>query len=133
MIINHGLCLDRYYGKGVKRTRLAILLRFLESLSLPDESVMIALVEDHPPDLMLGVGDWFVAESMAGRPVRGVLQTVFMSHAPSVTHRLQEFDAKIRNLVDEQKSPPGQSKAWAIEQIHFMIRGLPPHPAWSAY
>lgn len=130
MIINHGPDLDAQYGVGTKRTRLCLLIRFLESLDLPGEHVQIVLVPEQRLHLILAVGDWFVAESLAGRPVRGVLQTVFTSHAPTVNRRIAEFDDKFAKLLVEQGTLPEQSKAWAVDRLLAMVRQLPPHPAW---
>jgi hypothetical protein len=131
MIVNHGLELDEHYGPGAKRTRLCILTQFLESLLIPDEQVQVALVPEHPPHLVLAVGDWFVAESLAGRPVRGVLHTVFTSHAPTVKRLIAEFDTKLTALLAEQGVSPSQSRSKAVDRLKAMIRDLPPHPAWS--
>jgi hypothetical protein len=130
MIIDHGLDVDRFYGRGVKRARLAILVKFLESI--PEEvEATVALVKNHPPDLLLSVGDWFVAESLAGQPVRGVIQTVFTAHAPTVSRMLAEFDQKLDALVAKQGSPPGRSREWAIHKLRAMMRKLPGHPMWD--
>lgn len=131
MILNVGLDLDKDYGEGAKRTRICVLLQFLESLTGSEENARIALVDQLPPDLFLSVGDWFTAESSAARPVRGVLQTVFTVHAPSVTRRLREFDAALEKELVDQKMPPKESLVRAITRLREMIPNLPRHPAWS--
>ena len=127
MIINAGLNLDVEYGRGVTRTRLCLLTQFLESLELPDDKVQVALVAEHSPNLMLAVGDWFVAESAAGRPVRGVLQTVFTAHASAVSRRIAEFDGRLATLLKDQGIAPAQSKSVAANGLHARIRELPRH------
>lgn len=133
MIVNFGLDVDAEYGPGAKRARLAILVKFLESLTLPGERVAVALVREHPPDLLLAVGDWFVAESMAGRPSRGVIQTVFTAHAPLVTRRTAEFDQRLAQLIAGQGSAPDASREWAIAQLREEMRSLPSHRDWAGY
>ena len=131
MILNVGLDIDKDYGEGAKRTRLCVLLQFLESLKGAKERVRIALVPSHPPDLFLSVGDWFIAESSAARPVRGVLQTVFTVHAPSVTRRLKDFDSDLDKLLALQDCRPEESLSWAVVRLREIISTLPRHPAWS--
>jgi len=129
MIVNCGLDLDRVCGEGVTRTRIFLLREYLKSL--PDDLVEIVLVPNRPPDLALAVGDWFVAESMAARVGVGVLQTVFSSHAPTVTRKIGEFDQNLLGLLKARGILPKESRRKAIEELTEMIRRLPPHPAWS--
>jgi hypothetical protein len=85
----------------------------------------VALVTEHPPDLMLAVGDWFLAESSAGRPVRGVIQTVFIAHGPTVSSKILEFDEKLESLVAGQGSPEGRSKHWPVSRMKEILQTLP--------
>lgn len=133
MIVNRGLNVDAEYGEGATRTRLCILRQFLESLTVAEDAVEVAVVDDHtqPARLTLSVGDWFCAESLAGRPVRGVLQTVFVTHAPSVTRHNQDFDRELRALLEVHGIPAARSRQAAIERLGERIAQLPAHPAWS--
>lgn len=131
LIAHVGLDVDGHCGPGAKRARLCILKQFLESLRGPEERFRVALVSEHPPDLFLAVGDWFTAESRAPRPVRGVVQTVFTVHAPSVGRRLQEFDADLGKLLEARATPPIDSRQAAIAELDGLIRNLPRHAAWS--
>lgn len=124
---------DVLYGPGAKRARLSILVHFLESLNLPDEAVAIALVEEQPPDRTIAVGDWFIADSLGDRISRGVNQTIFTTHAPTVSRRIAEFDAELARLLAAQNSSPRQSLIRAIDQLRGLIQDLPAHPAWSGY
>lgn len=132
MLLNIGLDYDGGgYGEGATRTRMSILLEFLESLKGPAANVQIALVTIHPPDLMLSVGDWFIAESSSARMVRGVVQTVFTVHAPSVGNRLAEFDRHLNKTLAKLGCRDGDSLPMAISQLREKISTLPRHPAWS--
>jgi hypothetical protein len=131
MIINGGLNVDRDYGEGVTRTRLCILTQFLEMFEGSDENVQLVVVDEHPAHLTLSVGDWFFAESLAGRPVRGVLHTVFTTHAPSVSRHNTEFDRNLLGVLKDQRTAPAESRAVALDRLRSRIRELPPHPAWT--
>ena len=131
LVVNHMLNLDPEYGVGVTRTRLCLLVQFLTSLSLPADRVGVALVSQDRPDTFVAVGDWFVAESQAGKPARGVMQTVFTAHAPYVSRRVAEFDQSFADLLADQGSAPGASRDWAVGRLRELIRTLPRHPAWG--
>jgi hypothetical protein len=131
MIIGTGLDLDVEYGTGVTRTRLCLLAQFIESIDLAHDRVQLVLVERRPPQLTVAVGNWFFAESFAARPVRGVLHTVFTTHAPTVTRRVTEFDHDLASLLARQGTPPERSRTWVLERLKDRIRTLPSHPAWT--
>jgi hypothetical protein len=128
LMINYGVNLDREYGEGVWRTRLQILVNFLESL--PDDKVEIALFTDRKPNARLMVGDWFQAESMAVAPVSGIQNTFFSSHAPTIRRSIQEFDHELNGYIERQGSNPGKSRTWAIDKLREKIQTLPRHPLW---
>jgi hypothetical protein len=44
------------------------------------------------------VGDWFAGESVATIPKRGVRQTNFTRHAPSIQNRIEAFDEEFIHL-----------------------------------
>jgi hypothetical protein len=128
LIVNHGVDLDKEYGSGVWSSRIRSLVMYLESL--PDDKVEIALVTKAAPHAWLAVGDWFLAESAAVRPVRGIQNTLFATHAPSIDRRIQEFDEDLKELISLQGSPPGQSRPWAIQVLKKRMDELPRHPDW---
>ena len=129
MILNPTLEVDELYGIGAKHARLSVLIRFLESLP-PGHGVSIALVAAQQADHIVAVGDWFMAESLGDRVVRGVKQTVFTAHAPTVSRAIADFDRKIASVLASQGSPPGESRRWAVEQLNSLLSTLPPHPTW---
>ncbi|HEY4308804.1 MAG TPA: toll/interleukin-1 receptor domain-containing protein [Pirellulales bacterium] len=133
MIVNYGLDIDGAYGQGAKRSRLSILVKFLESSNLPNENASIALIDRHPPDMVLAVGNWFVAESLAGRPVRGVIGTVFTAHAPTVSRAVEDFDHKLATLLTAQGTSPVESRQWAIDKLRSVMDTLPRHSDWFGY
>jgi hypothetical protein len=128
LIVNYGVDLDKAYGDGAWSSRIRTLVEYLETL--PDEKVEIALVTKSVPHAFLAVGDWFLAESAAVRPVRGIQNTLFATHAPSIDRRIREFDQDLSHLLTEQKSPVGASRSWAIEVLKKRMEELPRHPDW---
>lgn len=130
LAVNVGLDTDKYYGVGAKHARLSILLAFLEGLQLAPGLVQVVLLNQYPPHSLVMVGDWFVAESRAGRFGRGFQQTLFTAHAPTVTRQVEEFDHEMRGWLKTQGTSAKDSRAWAIERLRAEIARLPPHPAW---
>lgn len=133
MIVNGALDLDQQRGIGVTRTRLCLLVEFLRSAMITDERCTIVVLPQYPPDLFLAVGDWFMAESRAPRAVRGVLNTTFVTHAPTVGRCIVEFDERLVSLLERQGVPKDCSREHAIAQIEARIRELPAHEAWSCH
>lgn len=131
MILDLGRDLDSERGTGVTRTRLCVLREFLTSAQVPHAMSRILAVREHPPDLMLSVGDWFFARSRAARVATGVVHTTFTTHAPTVSRCIAEFDRNVESLMRSQGTRPDQSYAYALAQIDERIRELPPHPNWT--
>lgn len=128
LIINYGIDHDKVLGAGAWSSRIRMLVRYLETLT--DKQAEVALVTKAAPHAWLAVGDWFLAESAAVQPVRGIQNTLFTTHAPSIDRRIQEFDHDLADLLDSQGSPPGASRSWAIEVLKKRMEELPRHPAW---
>src|SRR2546426_2487399 len=129
LAVNIGLDIDAHYGNGAKHARLNILLDFLERLDIAPDLVQVVLLENYPPHSLIMVGDWFVAESRAGRFTRGFQQTLFTAHAPSVSRRLEDFDHDMRGLLEAQGTP-SDSRDWAIRRLREEVAKAEPHPAW---
>jgi hypothetical protein len=111
------------------RTRLSLLVEFLEG-RIPPELAEIAVVREYQPPLILTVGDWFYAESNAPRAVRGVLHTTFITHAPTVAHHVARFDQRVRSLLQAQGIRREESRDAAVAALKQRISELPSHPAW---
>ena len=91
----------------------------------------MAIVDADEANLLLAVGDWFVAESWAPRPVKGVTGTAFTSHAPTVRRRVAEFDDTLASILAAQGVSLRDSRRVAIGRIREKASTLPKHPAWS--
>jgi len=122
--------LDSYRGQGVTRTRLCLLREFLNSIPASAETVRIAVVGEHPADLELAIGDWVFARSRAARIDTGVVHTTFTTHAPTISRRIAQFDARLNSLLKSQNVLPEDSHAHALSMLDQRINELPPHPAW---
>ena len=133
MILYPGLDVDRLYGVGAKRTRLSVLLHFLKSLHLPEDDACIVFANEQPSDHIVAVGDWFIADSLGDRVARGVKQTVFTAHAPTVSRRIDEFDDELTSLMSAQGLGPRQSLNQAIDKLQDLIEKTPAHPDWAGY
>jgi hypothetical protein len=130
LVLDAGLDVDARYGAGAGRTRLCVLWNFLRGIAdLPDERVRLVWVESHPAHLVLAVGDWFFAESLSGEPVKGVRHTVFTTHAPTVTRRVEEFDADLDSRL--RGTTPREARAAFLSRLRAKIDASPRHPAWS--
>ncbi len=130
LVVSLGTDIDQYYGLGAKHARFSIFLDFLERLQLAPGLVQVVLLEKYPPHSLLTVGDWFVAESRAGRFGRGFQQTLFTAHAPSVTRQVEEFDHDMRGWLDAQGTSAEDSREWAIQRLRVEVSRLEPHPSW---
>lgn len=109
------------YGPGTTVARQSVLLSFLESQ--PDDRCFVAVLGDHPPHNVTLVGDWFVAESLAGSMRRGVEQTLLTKHAPTVHERAIQFDQEFFDVMElngikDQKD----SRRYAIERLKEIMR-----------
>ena len=129
LIVNDHLDYIDKWGDGVKHARLSVLLDFLESI--PDDSTQVAFTApDAPLHSWTLVGDWFLAESIAGQMGGGYYQTMFTRHAPTIRQRIEEFEQEFAVLLARDGTTAESSKAVAIERLKKQISALPPHPEW---
>jgi hypothetical protein len=112
LIIDPEFSLERN-GPSATRTRLEILLRFIESM--PDEGLRVVMTPRAREANLTLIGDWFSAESMTPKPGEGHRQTVFTWHAPTVLQTLRSFDEEFEELCAE--SSEGASRQAAIDRI----------------
>lgn len=106
-----------------KRTRLLILLEFIESMT--DDKMKIVFSHRAREGSLTSVGDWFMAESMVPRPREGYWQTVFSWQAPAVLNRARRFDQEFNELYWESGWEPRASRRLTLEKIKEVIEGLP--------
>ncbi|MFO7620044.1 MAG: hypothetical protein R6W81_02100 [Bacteroidales bacterium] len=66
------------------------------------------------------VGDWFAAEAVSASMEKGIRQTIFTRHAPSVRRRIELFDEELECLLQEQGIAPEASRESAV----LVLRGL---------
>ncbi len=130
LVTNLGLDLDAHYGVGAKHARFSILLDFLENVPAAPGLIQVVLLDNYPPHSLVSVGDWFVAESRAGRFGRGFQQTLFTSHAPTASRTVEYFDHDFRGYLKDQGTSAEDSRDWAIERLRAEVAKMQPHPAW---
>jgi hypothetical protein len=118
LIIDPDFGLERN-GPSATRTRLEILLQFLENI--PDDQIRVAMTPRAREANLTLVGDWFSAESMSPKPGEGHRQTVFTWHAPTVLQTLRRFEEEFEELCEE--SPDGATRQAAIARIRAIIAG----------
>ena len=115
LIIDPTYSYDKY-GSEAKIARLNELLAFLHSM--PDDKVKVALITDtQPSDSLTIVGDWFLAESVSATIGKGIRQTIFTRHAPSIKSKLDMFDKELEILIKEQSVDFESSRNFAIERL----------------
>jgi hypothetical protein len=76
-------------GTSARHARLIPLREFI--VSMPADKLQVVLSPRAQDTNLLIIGDYFTAESMAGRS-GGYVQTVFNSHPPTVLQRIQRYD-----------------------------------------
>lgn len=76
-------------GADARYARLSVLREFI--VSMPADKLEVVISPRARDTNLLIIGDYFTAESMAGR-VGGYVQTVFNAHPPTVLQRIQRFD-----------------------------------------
>jgi hypothetical protein len=97
-------------GDPAKQLRLTILRDFLDKMSRSPIANSIRAViakesEVHAGNLLF-IGDWFMAESVTPIPGFGYRQTLGTWHAPTILHRIEQFDrefGKLWNLEPDLK------------------------------
>ena len=70
------------------------------------------------------VGDWFLAEAVATSMGRGIRQTIFTYHAPTVRNQIELFDEELEDLLHTQGIKPKSSRKAAIAEINNILKGL---------
>jgi hypothetical protein len=110
------------YGPAVHLSRLEVLRNFLSGL--PDDSTRVAFTSIPPGDSLVMVGDWFVAQSLAGAQGSGYRQTVFSRHAPNMQRCVDVFDAELDHLLVAAKVDPDDSRKAAVEQISRQMKQI---------
>jgi hypothetical protein len=116
LIIDPEFSLERN-GPSATRTRLEILLKFIESM--PDALLRVVMTPRAREANLTLIGDWFSAESMSPKPGEGHRQTVFTWHAPTVLQTLRAFDDEFAELCAE--SPEGATRQAAIARIGAIL------------
>lgn len=121
LIINPTLDFDEFWGPGTTCARQSVLLSFLESM--PDEMLSVAILGEHPPHNVTLIGDWFVAESLAGSMKRGIEQTLLTKHAPTVRDRVGQFDKEFYELLElNGVKDEKDSRRNAIDHLKRLMR-----------
>lgn len=123
-LIIDGTLQFREYGELAMTARHWELWNFLKSMK--DDHVIIALLDvDHPhrEHHLTIVGDWFMAEAVSVHLVKGIRQTMFTRHAPSVCRRTQEFDEELHHLLAEEGLSPKESRQAALAEIATNLQG----------
>jgi hypothetical protein len=118
LIINPSLTFDEY-GPMSRPVRLKEIYDFLKSKD--DQQVKVAISRPTEHHLTI-VGDWFAAEAVSAAMVRGIRQTIFTRHAPSVRRSIRIFDEELENLLEEAGIKPEASRVAAVAQIEEILR-----------
>jgi hypothetical protein len=114
----------RAYGELAMTARYYVLLNFLESL--PDEGVIVASLtkkHEHREHHITIVGDWFMAEAAYAHRDRGIRQTIFTRHAPSVRSHIEQFEEELHHLLEEEAIAPKDSRRAALAKIKTLLQG----------
>lgn len=101
-------------GAAARHVRLTTLREFI--LSMPSDKLEVVLSPRARDTNLFVMGDYFTAESMAGRP-SGYVQTVFNSHPPTVLQRIQRFD----QLFNEIRAQNPMTLDDAVERIDKLL------------
>ena len=121
LIIDPSIRLEQY-GPKARKIRLSTLLAFLEDTSIPN--VRVAVRKRGRPRNLTIVGDWFSAESIAVRPGKGYLQTVFTWHAPTVLEKIRKFDRDFAQLLPKAGLDGESSRQAAVEAVEREIDAI---------
>jgi hypothetical protein len=111
------------YGKEAKKARLRELLSFLHSI--PDDNIRVALVDNtQPSESLTIVGDWFLAESVSATIGKGIRQTIFTRHAPSIKSKLEMFDKEMEELIKNRARSTKKSKKYAVQCLSDILASI---------
>jgi hypothetical protein len=104
------------------KIRLCTLADTLSGLSPKKTSVVIK--SQNMRNNLLILGDWFMAESLAVFPGKGIYQTMFTRHAPTVLARAEEFDREFQDEAEITKTNLRLSLSNAIDEIYKIIDSI---------
>ena len=119
-----------HYGPRSKQIRTEKLIAFLAHACHPDVSAVV-IREANPRESLTLVGDWFSAASVDIQLGRGFRQTVFCTHAPTVSRQVEAFDNQFdRLLLDRGIAPTGadapeRSRQVAIKELSAILDAEP--------
>jgi hypothetical protein len=113
-----------YFGPQAKIARLKTLIEFLESMENDKIAVAIVKPDQKEEDHLTIVGDWFVAESASASMGRGIRQTIFTRHAPSIMNRIETFDQEFKEHLDALGWTAETSRTKAIKTMKEIIADL---------
>lgn len=125
LIIDPTLTYD-FYGPNARKKRLECLKIFLISSTGKKTQVAFDSQDDNWGNFssITIVGDWFYAESHAGKIGKGYDQTIFTRHAPSIQHRIELFDQEFQALLDKNGWNEHNCHDLALKEINNIIAGI---------
>jgi hypothetical protein len=106
--------------KEASNTRLRILIDFLENM--PDNKVRIAFRKGKIEGGIHIIGDWFVAEAVVPWYKGGFKQTIFTRHAPTVLHKLEEFDIDFNEALGDIDLKGKSSRENALITLKTLVK-----------
>ena len=125
-----------HYGPHSKEIRLEQLIAFLEEPDHPHVSAVV-IHEANPRESLTLVGDWFSATSVEIQLAHGFRQTVFCTHAPTVTRQMAEFDQQFDLLLQRHGIPadaadaPARSRQIAVRELSDILNQTATHAGES--
>lgn len=106
------------FGPNVRAIRIRCLLDFIDSMS--EDKIRVAFTRNEMPESVTIVGDWYYTESIRWTARRGLQNTVFTWHAPTVRRRLRAFDQEFEEVSQE----PGNKSATTLEGAKQILRDI---------
>jgi hypothetical protein len=108
------------YDPAARKNRLESLRDFLKSFS-GNKAQVAFYNEKYSQNCVTIVGNWFYAESHAGKQGKGYHQTFFTRHAPSIQHRIDLFDQEFSVLLKNRGWNEDNCRDRALEEIDEII------------
>ena len=68
------------------------------------------------------VGDWFLAESVSYQDGDGFTHTYFTRNAAEIGMRIENFEAELKDLLDDMGWSEMNSRVKAIEYLKGLLR-----------
>ncbi|HEY1430495.1 MAG TPA: hypothetical protein VGF39_02545 [Stellaceae bacterium] len=110
------------YGSTARIARLQTLVKALDAMDVSVEVANAPLLESG--ENVTIVGDWFMAISVSGT-ARGLRQTIFTRHAPTIRNRMELFDQEFEELLRSRPWPTGgPSRLGAVAFLRDLIEKL---------